>query len=109
MLGKFQLKEDNTLRGELTTYSVHAQIALKLCTERKSEDSPTHDVFILGAHGKWAHAGAAWLGSHAEHGNYFSISLEVKELFEGGLSIMAGESSAPGEYIMRYSREKQAA
>lgn len=94
------------IAGEISTYTVCAPIRLDVADGRRTNDSPTHNVLMKSpVTGKYFHAGVAWKGHHAQHGNYFSINLEVPEIFNKPVSLIAGEA-APGLYTLRYAKEK---
>lgn len=93
--------------GEISTYSVNTVIRLEPVDGRRSADSPTHNVLMKSpVHGKYFSAGVAWKGHHAQHGNYFSLNLEVPEVFSKPMSLIAGETHVPGTFAIRYAKDK---
>ncbi|GEM_PF-1778054 len=97
-------------KGHVRSYLIDLDFKLDAIEKRKDEKSPTHNIVARGKHGKGFFAGVAWQGQHAEYGRFFSLSLEVPELFDGVQAMIAGETaSGSGIYTIRHSKDKKEA
>lgn len=111
MLGRLQKRQNDQgklqIFGHIATYSLLADLFLEPNADRKDDRSPSHNIMIKGKHGGWAYAGAAWEGNHPQHGAYISMTLEVPELFDKPLNLMAGTTNEVGTFIIRHSKDKE--
>ena len=67
-------------RGELTTLHTHFQFGMK-AADRVSDNSPSHEIWAKGSHGKMAHVGVAWQRDikRGEHQGQVMFSLLIDD------------------------------
>lgn len=111
MLGQIhEIIDENgvvTLKGHLSTYAINLEFKLVPIENRQDKKSPEYNIVGRGKHGKAFHAGVSWSGEHVQYGRYFSMKIEVPELFDGELSLMAGEEGNSGVFSVRHSKDQE--
>jgi len=79
-IGQLKETQDGKIVGEISTYAMFNSFELLENTNKKSNDSPSHTISMIGKQGNKFDAGVAWIQNHANVGKYYSLSFQVPEL-----------------------------